>query len=166
MEKINRITGNLQANLDGLSSYIENNTNVSGSITFGIAEACTLRCYMESLEKNIKELKNSVIELEKVQNYNQAATEYKEPENRKIEGKVPQSNRVKHPSHYTWLKNKCGIEVIDITRHLNFNIGNVVKYVLRSGHKSEKGMSDKQKQIEDLQKAAFYINDEIERLRK
>lgn len=86
--------------------------------------------------------------------------------NREIKGKAPASNRVEHPSHYTWLKEKCGIEVIDIVRHLNFNIGNVVKYVLRSGHKTEKGMSDKQKQIEDLQKAAFYINDEIERLSK
>ena len=72
--------------------------------------------------------------------------------------------RVNHPSHYTWLKKLCGIEVIDITRHMNFNLGNVVKYVLRSGHKSEEGMSDKQKRIEDLKKAVFYLNDEINRL--
>lgn len=75
-------------------------------------------------------------------------------------------DRVNHPSHYTWLKKLCGIEVIDITRHMNFNLGNVIKYVLRSGHKSEKGMSDKQKRIEDLKKAAFYLNDEIKRLEK
>ena len=73
-------------------------------------------------------------------------------------------DRVNHPSHYTWLKKLCGIEVIDITRHMNFNLGNVVKYVLRSGHKSEEGMSDKQKRIEDLKKAVFYLNDEINRL--
>lgn len=73
-------------------------------------------------------------------------------------------NRVNHPSHYTWLKKLCSIEVIDITRHMNFNLGNVIKYVLRSGHKSEKGMSDKQKRIEDLKKAIFYLNDEIKRL--
>ena len=73
-------------------------------------------------------------------------------------------DRVNHPSHYTWLKDLCGIEVIDITRHMNFNLGNVIKYVLRSGHKSEQGMSDKQKQIEDLKKARFYIDDEIRRL--
>lgn len=47
---------------------------------------------------------------------------------------------------------------------MNFNLGNVIKYVLRSGHKSEQGMSDKQKQIEDLKKARFYIDDEIRRL--
>ena len=74
------------------------------------------------------------------------------------------SDRVNHPSHYTWLKKLCGIEVIDITRHMNFNLGNVIKYVLRSGHKSEEGMSDKQKRIEDLKKAVFYLNDEIDRL--
>ena len=73
-------------------------------------------------------------------------------------------DRVNHPSHYTWLKKLCGIEVIDITRHMNFNLGNVIKYVLRAGHKSEEGMSDKQKRIEDLKKAAFYLNDEISRL--
>lgn len=72
--------------------------------------------------------------------------------------------RVEHPSHYTWLKKLCGIEVIDITRHMNFNLGNVVKYVLRSGHKHEAGISDIDKRIEDLRKAAFYINDEIRRL--
>lgn len=74
------------------------------------------------------------------------------------------NDRVNHPSHYTWLKKLCGIEVIDITRHMNFNLGNVIKYVLRSGHKSEEGMSDKQKRIEDLKKAVFYLNDEINRL--
>lgn len=73
-------------------------------------------------------------------------------------------DRVNHPSHYTWLKKLCGIEVIDITRHMNFNLGNVIKYVLRSGHKSEEGMSDKQKRIEDLKKAIFYLNDEVNRL--
>lgn len=75
-----------------------------------------------------------------------------------------QEERVNHPSYYTWLKELCGIEVIDITRHLNFNIGNCIKYLLRSGHKSEQGMSVKQKQIEDLKKARFYIDDEIRRL--
>lgn len=74
------------------------------------------------------------------------------------------SNRVEHPSHYTWLKDLCGIEVIDITRHMNFNLGNTIKYILRAGHKSEEGLSDKQKHIEDLKKALFYIKDEIKRL--
>lgn len=75
-------------------------------------------------------------------------------------------NRVEHPSHYTWLKERCGVEVIDITRHMDFNLGNVVKYVLRAGRKKESGLPDRVKQIEDLKKAMFYINDEIKLLEK
>lgn len=71
-------------------------------------------------------------------------------------------NRVSHPSHYTWLKDLCGIEVIDITRHMNFNLGNVIKYILRAGHKSEEGYSDSEKALEDLKKAQWYLNDEIQ----
>lgn len=72
-----------------------------------------------------------------------------------------ENDMVNHPSHYTWLKEKCGIEVIDITRHLDFDTGNAVKYLLRAGHKSEEGMTDKEKTIQDLKKAAWYINDRI-----
>lgn len=72
--------------------------------------------------------------------------------------------KVNHPSHYTWLKDKCGIEVIDITRHMDFCLGNAVKYLLRAGHKSEQGYSDKEKQVEDLRKAVWYINDKIAQL--
>ena len=70
-------------------------------------------------------------------------------------------DNVNHPSHYTWLKEKCGIEVIDITRRLDFDTGNAVKYLLRAGYKTEEGMTDKEKTIEDLKKAIFYINDRI-----
>lgn len=73
--------------------------------------------------------------------------------------------RVNHPSHYLWLKEKCGIEVIDITRHLDFDTGNAVKYLLRAGHKFEEGYSNIDKTIEDLHKAIFYINDKIEMLK-
>ena len=73
-------------------------------------------------------------------------------------------DKVNHLSHYTWLKNLCGIEVIDITRHMDFNLGNSIKYILRSGHKKEEGYTDKQKTIEDLKKAIWYLNDEIKML--
>ena len=73
-------------------------------------------------------------------------------------------DKVNHPSHYTWLKDMCGIEVIDITRHLDFDLGNAIKYILRAGHKSEAGYDDTAKEIEDLQKAVFYINDKIKLL--
>ena len=85
-------------------------------------------------------------------------------------GKLPEKrddkkdDKVNHPSHYIWLKELCGIEVIDIARHLDFNLGNSIKYILRSGHKKEEGYTNKQKTIEDLKKAVWYLNDEIKLL--
>lgn len=75
-------------------------------------------------------------------------------------------DRVNHPRHYTWLKDKCGIEVIDITRHMDFDLGNVIKYVLRAGHKHSADMSYIDKEIEDLEKAQWYLNDKIKELEK
>ncbi len=72
------------------------------------------------------------------------------------------TERVQHPSYYGL---PCGIEVIDIARHMNFNLGNVLKYVLRAGAKAEEGMTIHEKRIEDLEKALFYLNDEIKRLK-
>lgn len=71
---------------------------------------------------------------------------------------------VNHPPHYTWLKAKCGIEVIDITRHMDFDLGNVVKYVLRAGKKEDSDLIPIEKQIQDLKKAAWYLNDKIDQL--
>lgn len=71
-------------------------------------------------------------------------------------------DRVNHPSHY--MKHPSGIECIDVTRHYDFCIGNAIKYLWRSGLKSEEGMEDIDKQIEDLQKAIWYINDKINQL--
>lgn len=76
----------------------------------------------------------------------------------------PKEDRVNHPSHYTWLKKLCGIEVIDITRHMDFCLGNAIKYILRAGRKQEASLTDNQKEIEDLKKAIFYINDRIKQL--
>jgi hypothetical protein len=64
---------------------------------------------------------------------------------------------VNQPLHYT--NDPSGVECIQITRHRNFNIGNAIKYLWRAGIK------DEAKTIEDLEKAVFYINDEINRLR-
>ena len=77
---------------------------------------------------------------------------------------VKDTDKVDHPSHYTWLKDLCGIEVIDITRHMDFDLGNAIKYILRCGHKSENGYTDKEKTIEDLRKAVWYLNDKIKML--
>lgn len=67
-----------------------------------------------------------------------------------------QSDPVNHPKHYT--SDPSGIECIEITRHRNFNIGNAIKYLWRAGLKD--GNSD----VQDLQKAVWYIQDEIKRL--
>lgn len=64
---------------------------------------------------------------------------------------------VHHPNHYTAYK---GLEIIDLTEQMNFNRGNAVKYVARAG------LKDKATEIQDLQKAAWYINREIERLER
>lgn len=79
-------------------------------------------------------------------------------------GADTEDDRVNHPSHYTWLRELCGIEVIDITRHMDFDIGNCIKYILRAGHKSECGYSNKQKALEDFKKAAWYLDDKIRAL--
>ena len=95
---------------------------------------------------------------------NYTNTQYRSCNPENIKEKISNEEKVNHPSHYTWLKDLCGIEVIDITRHLDFNLGNSIKYILRSGHKKEKGYTDKQKTIEDLKKAIWYLNDEIKLL--
>ena len=66
------------------------------------------------------------------------------------------NDNVNHPSHYTDGK----IEVIDFIedKKLNFHRGNAVKYLARAGKKNP------EKEVEDLKKAAWYINREIERL--
>lgn len=68
------------------------------------------------------------------------------------------SDSVEHPPHYT--SDPSGVECLQITRHRNFNVGNAFKYLWRAGLKD--GATD----IEDLQKARFYIDDEIKRLQE
>ncbi|WP_416972561.1 DUF3310 domain-containing protein [Streptomyces sp. 4F14] len=70
----------------------------------------------------------------------------------------PVSDNVNSPSHYKWLPN--GIEVIDLTEHLNFNRGNAVKYLARAGRKTSTA------ELDDLRKAAWYIEREIKRVEK
>lgn len=72
------------------------------------------------------------------------------------------NDQVNHPKHYT--SDPSGIECIDITRHRNFNIGNAIKYLWRAGLKEDKDRKLIDKQIEDLNKAVWYLVDEIHRL--
>ncbi len=61
---------------------------------------------------------------------------------------------VNHPKHYT--AHPSGVECIEVTEHMNFCVGNAIKYLWRSGLKGE--------QIEDLRKARWYIDREIARI--
>jgi len=61
-----------------------------------------------------------------------------------------------NPKHYTRFQ---GIEVIDLAEQLNYNRGNVVKYVSRAGVKNP------DTEIEDLEKAQWYLQREIKRLK-
>jgi hypothetical protein len=72
---------------------------------------------------------------------------------------VKNSDNVSHPSHYAngWSN---GAEVIDLTEHLSFCAGNVVKYVCRAGRK------DPDKYVEDLEKARWYLDREIARVKR
>ena len=80
--------------------------------------------------------------------------------------RIKEDENVSHPSHYTWLKEKCGIEVIDITRHLDFDLGNAIKYILRAGRKpiNKSNFNLNIAAIQDLKKELFYINDKINML--
>ena len=73
------------------------------------------------------------------------------------------AEQVSHPSHYAWLKDLCGVEPLDICRHLDFNTGNAIKYLLRKD-KVDGNKTKTDKRIEDLHKAVFYIKDEIKLL--
>ncbi len=66
------------------------------------------------------------------------------------------SDLINHPPHYT--QHPSGVECIQITEHMNFCIGNAVKYLWRAGHKDAA--------ITDLQKARWYVDREINRLCK
>jgi hypothetical protein len=67
---------------------------------------------------------------------------------------------INHPEHYTSSEaacESCGfpIECIDVTRHMGFNVGNIIKYVWRFNKKNG---------VEDLKKARWYLEDLIKKL--
>jgi len=67
--------------------------------------------------------------------------------------KLPDAtDKINNPKHYT--SHPSGIECIDITRHMGFNLGNVIKYVWRA---------DLKEGIDDLKKAVWYLQDEIKK---
>lgn len=63
---------------------------------------------------------------------------------------------VNHPKHYT--AHPSGIECIQITEHMGFNLGNAMKYIWRADLKNDA--------LEDLKKARWYIDREIQKREK
>jgi hypothetical protein len=65
-------------------------------------------------------------------------------------------DNINKPKHYT--RHPSGVECIEVAEHFNFSLGNAIKYIWRAGLKGDA--------VEDLKKAAWYINREIERRTK
>ena len=64
------------------------------------------------------------------------------------------NDNVNHPKHYN--SHPSGVECIEITEHMNFCLGNAVKYIWRASLKG--------KEVEDLRKVRWYIDREISRI--
>lgn len=71
----------------------------------------------------------------------------------KPEEKETTHDPVNHPKHY--IGHPSGVECIQITEHMNFCLGNAVKYIWRAGLKDN--------DVQDLKKARWYLDREIAR---
>ncbi len=67
-----------------------------------------------------------------------------------------QFDPVKRARHYN--VSPSGVECIEVVEHMNFCLGNAMKYIWRAGEKDDK--------LQDLQKARYYLDREIKRLTK
>lgn len=74
------------------------------------------------------------------------------------------SDEVNHPKHYN--EHPTGIECIEVVEHFNFNVGNALKYLWRSGLKKAAGEKVVEAYVRDLEKACWYIQREIHRARQ
>ena len=131
---------------------------------YALINVCPLRLKVIKVDKSIVECniiedeynlpyeKNILIQFEEIAKNGTIITEEKE-------------EMVNHPNHYAWLKELCGIEPIDICRHLDFNCGSAIKYLLRKG-KKEMNLSEREQRVQDLSKAIFYLQDEIDVIKK
>lgn len=157
-----RIKGDLSKCEFGYSYYMERfagkkatviNTFGKGGIKLDIDKQ--VWNWSENVLELIEESDNMNTKIEEGNKINES--DLKDTETSK-EVKDDKNDPVNHPSHYTDTK----IEVMDYIedKGFNFALGNAVKYISRAGRK------DKNKTIEDLEKAEWYLNREIERLKK
>ena len=123
--------------------------NIFDSFTIEVIDMADGVCVISCTKRN----ESIGVDADKLAKVSVFANEY--------ENKKP--DQVSHPSHYAWLKDLCGVEPLDICRHLDFNTGNAIKYLLRKD-KVDGNKTKTEKRIEDLLKAVFYIQDEIKLL--
>lgn len=129
--------------------------NENGCLNFGISPE-------EDLDKAIKLILDTTHDIEEIRRISKLYETLRLIQESKELDKAHDTDKlmdaVNHPAHY----NDGNIEVIDYIedKNLNFNLGNAVKYISRAGKK------DKNKEVEDLEKASFYINREISRLKE
>lgn len=74
-------------------------------------------------------------------------------------GKVIDPNGVQVAAHYN--NHPSGVEAIELCRYMNFNVGNAFKYVFRREEKPEPGLTLQESIAKNLDKALWYIRDEI-----
>lgn len=74
-----------------------------------------------------------------------------------VDKHVVGADPVENPTHYK--AHPSGVECIQVTEHMNFCLGNAVKYIWRAGLKGNNA-------VEDLMKAVWYLKREINRLEK
>lgn len=128
--------------------------HITTSVDVDVAELANVAVYSVANEQFIKKI---------VETY-KSVNNLSEGTANKLNGVCDMSQeQVSHPSHYAWLKDLCGVEPLDICRHLDFNVGNAIKYLLRKD-KVDGNKTKTEKRIEDLRKAVFYIQDEIKLL--
>ena len=138
---------------EGLRKYLEQDIEVNElNLKDAVVESITIGQTLQSIYDIPPQIKINSDKIKKAntkETLQETLNEVKEP---------VENDNVNHPSHYT----DGNIEVMDFIedKQLNFAKGNVIKYVSRAGKK------DPNKELEDLKKAMWYLNREIERLSK
>ena len=115
-------------------------------------------CFYSELDARIHPC-NHCFEYDKWVNRNMYIRESSMPLNEAIKEWVDckeEEDVVNRPPHYT--EHPSGIECIQITEHMGFNLGNAIKYIWRCDLKKDA--------IEDLKKAKWYIDREISKREK
>lgn len=145
-------------------SYIKNNPNAK-AIEVAKAIGVTQNSVYQIIHKSKKRTQSLPMTALKpstnVPNGQMSLALFSDPPKRgrptkKLVMKYTKTDNVNHPPHYK----TGGIETIDFieAKSLNYNLGNVVKYITRADHKGNK--------LEDLKKAQWYLNREVGKLSK